>query len=126
MNLKDFFDSTYDKLILRDLFGKIVPGVLFMLCAVGGLLGTDTLRDLTGRLTPMPWVLTAGFAWLLGFALQYLGERSRLLRTYPAGKDGPTDRMSFYWTWAKFHDLARESRPRDQGGPARGGGDRRA
>jgi hypothetical protein len=106
MELKPLFDSFYDKMVLRDLFGKAVPGVLFMMCAIGGLLGADTLGKIADHLNLASWIVAAGLAWLLGFALQYLGELSHLLRTHPRCNGRYVNRDAFYSTWAAFHELA--------------------
>src|SRR5262245_9511307 len=130
---KPFFDSCYDKLVLRDLFGKIVPGIALLLGAVGGLLGLEVIEILLSKLSVALWVITLGFAWLVGFALQDLGQALGLLRTHPHGRKltvsedvlrhhqvptlaGPTRELSsatgedprdiFYGTWAYFHDVA--------------------
>jgi hypothetical protein len=133
MDLKGLFDALYEKLVLRDLFGKVVPGIAFMLCMAMGLCGSDlTGRILRGMPTPL-WLSTLGFAWLLGFSFQYFGERIGLLKSHPppevdtspsdssagaeprrtqggqeTSRSSRTPRQEFYTTWAKFHSIADE------------------
>jgi len=106
MDLKPLFDSFYDKLVLRDLFGKVVPGVGFMFSAVAGLEGIPTADRVFSKLEVFPWLVVLGAAWLAGFALQYLGELLRLLRTHPRGVDGTGTRVSFFAEWMSFHNQA--------------------
>jgi hypothetical protein len=111
MDLKHLLDSFYDKLVLRDLVGKVVPGIAFIFSLVAGLIGIDILDHLLDKMTPFLWIVVVGFAWLLGFALQALGEVTHFLRTHPEGKTSfeidpkpPWTRESFYELWAEFHD----------------------
>jgi hypothetical protein len=85
MDLKHVLDSFYDKLVLRDLVGKIVPGIAFIFSLVAGLTGLDVLDHLPDKMNIFLWVVVVGFAWLLGFALQALGEITHFLRTHPQG-----------------------------------------
>lgn len=111
MDLKHFIDSFYDKLVLRDLVGKVVPGISFIFSLVAGLNGLEIIDHLLDKMTIFLWVVVVGFAWLLGFALQALGEIAHFLRTHPKGKiifqiepKPPWTRESFYELWAEFHD----------------------
>jgi hypothetical protein len=54
-----------------------------MFCVLSGLGGLDVTERLLNKMTMILWVITIGFAWLLAFALQYLGERCGLLKQYP-------------------------------------------
>ena len=84
MDLRGLFDGLYDKLVLRDLFGKVVPGSAFLLYAFSALLGIDTVDRFLNKMTVVLWVIAIGFAWLLAFALQFLGESCGMLRTHPS------------------------------------------
>jgi hypothetical protein len=106
MEMKGIFDSLYDKLILRDIFGKVVPGTLLISAVVVSLSGPDVTYQLIDKMTFVLWMAVIGFAWLIGFALQYIGERLRLLRTHPPGRDSSETRQAFYPKWAKFQRLA--------------------
>ncbi|MGH9841861.1 MAG: hypothetical protein ACREEM_24155 [Blastocatellia bacterium] len=124
MDLKGIFDSLYDKLVLRDLFGKVVPGSAFLLYAFSGLLGLETVDRLLNKMTVTLWVIAIGFAWLIAFALQFLGESCGMLKTHPSIRQKPEglltstepedyktpdeqkSRNIFYEKWASFHELA--------------------
>lgn len=100
MDLKGLFDSFYEKLVLRDLFGKIVPGYLFMSGIIFGVFGLNVLTESMSNMTTTVSVITVGFSWILGCALQYFGEICQLLKTHPP--QFPT-RKDFYPYWARFH-----------------------
>jgi hypothetical protein len=106
MDTKPLFDSLYDKLVLRDLFGKVVPGAMFLLATLVGQYGLAAASTANEKLSVFSWSLVLGLSWLLGFALQYLGELFRLLRTHPHGADGKQTRATFFKDWADFHELA--------------------
>jgi hypothetical protein len=101
METKHIVDSIYDKFVLRDLFGKVVPGSLSMLSVAVGLYEPDDVNRLLAELHWSLIVIGAGVAWLMGFALQYTGQKLGLLKTHP----GPS-RQEFFPKWVKFHATA--------------------
>ena len=106
MDLKPLFDSFYDKLVLRDLFGKVVPGMGFIFSAIAGLEGIAAAELVFAKLEVFPRFVVLGAAWLAGFALQYLGEVLHVLRTHPHGEDGKQTRDTFFPEWIAFHNQA--------------------
>lgn len=114
MDLKPVFDSFYDRLVLKDVAGKVVPGSILILSLVIGAFGYDTAVAWIPKIGFSLWVILFGFSWLIAFALQYIGEILFPLRTHPrdtdailAGeKEAWTDRKSFPPWLAAFHDLA--------------------
>ncbi len=65
-------ERIYNKFILHDLFGKIVPGgsVLYVLSTIftGGF--SESIGVIEG-LSPGAWIFPLGVSWLAGFALQF-------------------------------------------------------
>ena len=80
-DLGNIFNSFYSKLILRDLCGKVVPGSILLLALISSFIKQGHL-DLTS-LPLAVWILGFGFAWITGFAVQALGEKTGLIRYYP-------------------------------------------
>jgi hypothetical protein len=105
MELKPFFDSFYDKLVLRDLFGKVVPGTAVIISIIAAMLTCEEIKDMAVKLPIMPWVLLLGFSWLIGFVLQYIGELFGILRTHPYGKNKNETRDSFFLKWDQFNSI---------------------
>jgi|GEM_PF-1530760 len=114
MDLKPVFDAFYDRLVLRDVAGKVVPGSILIFSLLVGAFGYEATTALLQKMGFPFWVILFGFSWLIAFALQYIGEMLHLLRTHPrdidairAGeKEAWTDRRSFFLWLADFHDLA--------------------
>ncbi len=95
------FEALYNRLILRDLFGKMVPGAI----ALATLLH-PYVTDLPIQAASLDsWLgflvvgLIAGASWLTGFAVQAFGEHSGLLRYFPKALD------KVRWRKVKFADL---------------------
>lgn len=76
-----WLDPLYRDYLLRDFFAKIVPGSalgvsLYVLAGSGSVQSVTNIGIGTA-------VLAAGVAWTLGFAVQLLAERLRILKHYP-------------------------------------------
>jgi hypothetical protein len=104
MDSKHFFDSIYDKLVLRDLVGKVVPGSILILSAGVSVYSPTEFNELLESVHWSLLVVGGGAAWLMGFALQYAGEICRLLRTHPGGRT--SSRTEFFESWSKFQVTA--------------------
>jgi hypothetical protein len=66
------FDGLYSRFILRDFFGKIVPGAIPVM-VLYYTLGTNqsfSVKDIPLEV----WVLLYGVSWITGFAIQSIGE----------------------------------------------------
>lgn len=101
----------YDRLLLRDLFGKIVPGGIALVAAIvllrrDALPNLDSLPKSASELPLAAWLGILGLCWTLAFALQGLGESARLLRNIPRTYDQP----GFYKKMARFDELATSRR----------------
>ena len=87
MDLRPVFDAFYDRLVLRDVAGKVVPGSILILSLVVGAFGFEATTAWLPKMSFPLWVLLFGVSWLIAFALQYIGEKLHLLRTYPRDTD---------------------------------------
>ena len=106
-DVKGLFDSFYDKLVLRDLGGKVVPGALMLASLMFLAFGLDAVDRFLDRMTLVLWVIFGGVSWSIGFVLQYIGEVLRILRNCPHGSTNPKmDRLKFYDIWATFQSSA--------------------
>src|SRR5271157_638546 len=77
------FDAFYQRFLLRDLFGRVIPGLAVILVlgvTAGGI--TATL-NLINMLSVGEWLVVIGFGWIAGFAIVSLGEILRLIMYYP-------------------------------------------
>jgi hypothetical protein len=73
-------EALYSRFLLRDVFGKIVPGTLLLLSLVHPYFPMwSGLKE-----WPWPvWLFLIGLSWLLGFAVQAFGEKTHIIRHYP-------------------------------------------
>ena len=81
-NTKSIFDALYDRLILRDVTAKIVPGAVVI---VSLTITTAPLKQIAYFLDILPWAfwfLFIGLTWIIGFSVQSLGEILRIKRIY--------------------------------------------
>ena len=112
MDTKPFFDSIYDKLILRDLVGKLAPGTVLIFSVVISLYSSKDLNQFLGSIHLILLIVGAGVVWLMGFVLQFVGERLPFLKTHPKGflKTHPggakSSRKDFFTSWSEFQKTA--------------------
>ncbi|MGB0721642.1 MAG: hypothetical protein ACPGU7_04520 [Gammaproteobacteria bacterium] len=78
-DLTGLFDALYSKLLLRDFFGKVVPGAV-VICALGFVVvGSAEVERFVQSAGFWPGLVILGFAWLIGFAVQAFGEVTKLI-----------------------------------------------
>lgn len=95
--------ALYGRLLLRDLFGKIVPGWIVLSGVVLRLDMSTTGSLLAFDSGAVRLAIGAGLAWVTSFALQQLGEFTGYLRYWP---DSLSDRRNRYDLRISFHRLA--------------------
>ena len=103
MDLEKLFDSFYEKLILRDFLGKIVPGFLFICGVTFSIFGVEALDRFFSEMRATASIMTIGSSWILGCALQYGGEACCLFRTHPPEFGNRQDGHHY---WATFYSTA--------------------
>jgi hypothetical protein len=110
-NLKNLFDAFYDRLVLRDFFGKIIPGLMLLstiyFCLPSQLNNVPKL-DYIQNISSLGWIAISGLAWLLTFSVQSFGEsigvKKKLIIYYP--KDKFSDDEKFFEFKIKFNEVA--------------------
>jgi hypothetical protein len=88
--LKGLFDAFYRHFVLRDLFGKIVPGFIVMTALAAILLDPVTLKSSVSNFSWPIWITAVAAGWITGFAIQSFGELFKLILYFP------TDA----WSWS--------------------------
>lgn len=106
-DLDGLFNALYSKLLLRDIFGKIVPGSVVLLAVyVSFFLPKDSLKEALDNLQSIPfwiWLFFLGFAWVTAFAVQAIGETTGLIRYHREQSN-----EEFYAKRHKFNSHATE------------------
>lgn len=76
-------EALYKNFLLRDLFAKIVPGSIVL---VSVAIQNPALAPLTGAASISSWpmiLVGAGAAWIVGFAIQEIGESLQIIKHHP-------------------------------------------
>lgn len=80
-------EALYNNFLLRDLFAKIVPGTTVLTVVVYGNTLGEKVVALMGQIGWPAVLVLAGLAWLVGFAVQDIGEVLRIIRHHPRRYD---------------------------------------
>ena len=70
---RDFSEVLYFQFVLRDLFGKIVPGFVLLLAVAFSLSPSKALAAFN-ELPAGMWIVLLSASWTIGQALQAFGE----------------------------------------------------
>lgn len=100
-------DALYSRFLLRDIFGKVVPGALAGGAFAAGMFGAQEAFRTLHELPALAWPLVYGCAWLLGFAVQQIPESLRRSNTHGAKR--------YSGTPVTFHQHLRAARYRMAG-----------
>lgn len=82
-NVRDMFDALYRQFLLRDVFGKVIPGLILLTAIAATFDGFATVGKTINSMSFESVVLAIGIGWLAGFAVQSLGELSSLIIYFP-------------------------------------------
>jgi len=105
-DLENMLTAVYLRFVLRDVFGKMVPGAVLLLAVSFSIAEGNGSAPLWHESSVVGWALFLGIAWILGFALQASGEWLGLLRNEPKN----LTRQAFYEQLIEFHRLTRDDR----------------
>jgi hypothetical protein len=99
----------YERLLMRDLLGKIVPGMCMLFFILISINGSNNAFTNIKTLSIPILILLIGVSWLIAFVLQYIGETVKLLKECPSSdkNDEKETRKTFYKKIAKFHSLCK-------------------
>jgi len=87
-------EALYNNFLLRDLSAKIVPGAVVLTAALYGSSAAKLLDSLVVQVGWPSVLILAGLAWVVGFAVQDLGETLRIIRHHPPSYDASEYRYS--------------------------------
>lgn len=77
------FDSFYTRFVLRDFFGKIVPGGILLFAIAVSATSPSSVAAYIASMSFWAWIATFGVSWLTAFAIQSFAENVRFIRYYP-------------------------------------------
>lgn len=87
-NVGTLFEAFYDQFIMRDIVAKVLPGTLFLSTIF--LLLSNSVKYFYLDLNQIPswtWVMFITFSWIVGFAIQGIAEKMKMIRYYPKWED---------------------------------------
>ena len=87
-DIASVIDKIYEKFLLRDLFAKIVPGLIFIATIFYVITGDVNKLD---KLTKLSWIILIGFAWIVAFGIQSVGEFCKLIKYYTSEYKSDSD-----------------------------------
>ncbi|MCP4612063.1 MAG: hypothetical protein GY845_25475 [Planctomycetes bacterium] len=94
--LTDLFDAFYRRFVLRDLFGKIVPGVAFIVAIALAVTSTTDIATAAVSMSGWTWFALLAAGWIVGCGIQGIGrgavikgKRHRIIDDIP--KDSQLD-----------------------------------
>lgn len=77
--IKSVFELLYSRLLLRDFFGKIIPGFIVLFVGTFVLfLPNNKISDIL-NFSFWGWLLFIGVAWITGFVIQSLGYLTHII-----------------------------------------------
>ena len=82
-DVREIVDAFYSRFLLRDLFGKVVPGFIAIGAGAASLTSFQKIFEFIGNMSLGAWVVAIGIGWLSGFAVQSFGEFTHLIIYYP-------------------------------------------
>jgi hypothetical protein len=80
--IQSLADAIYSRFLLRDVFGKVVPGAIVLLAVVFAEWPFSRILLVSDNVSAAVWPLLYGAAWVAGFAVQQAAELLRISRTH--------------------------------------------
>lgn len=79
--------ALYDNFLLRDIFAKILPGTIVLAATLYDNALGEKVVPFIGQIGWPAILILAGLAWIVGFAIQDIGEVLRIIRHHPQRYD---------------------------------------
>lgn len=102
-------DALYRKFLLRDVFAKIIPGMLVMIVWTSALGRWEQVRWVFEHGTFLLWLLLGGTAWHLAVIIQGVGEVIGLIINGPEGLKENGDRYRLRLRFGRLSSLEEQT-----------------
>jgi hypothetical protein len=106
--MEKIFDALYTRLLLRDAFGKVLPGIVWLSAIVGAGWGLGMVATLSADPSLVRGLLLLGLSWVVGFAVQSAGKMLRpsylRIETFPPAEFSGNKEFTEQMT--EFHRIA--------------------
>lgn len=84
---QNIFDSFYTRFVLRDFFGKIVPGGILLSAIAVSVMSPASVIKYIASMSFWAWIVALGVSWLTAFAIQSFAEKPLPKKLLPKGCD---------------------------------------
>jgi len=101
--IKELITSLYNDFLLRDLFAKIVPGMIVIITSLYIMNTEQIYHQISSEIKGVLVFLLVGTSWTVGYAIQQIGEIFKLIIHHPKQYNDSEVRYSFR---LKFNKLA--------------------
>ncbi len=81
-DLVALFDAFYERLLLRDVFGKVIPGLVVLVAIAASASTPSRVLAYADSMSFGVWVIVLGAAWIVAFSIQAFGEKTGLIQYY--------------------------------------------
>lgn len=101
-NASDIFEAFYSKMLLRDIAGKVIPGLAFIISTSIMLFSFSDVITFSKEMNVIGWLVIFGFSWIVAFAIQAFAETRNLILYYPSS----LSREQWYEKLIYFYEFA--------------------
>ena len=81
--IKDIADALYSSFLARDFFGKVLPGGILLAAMLKNIVINPIALSKLYKMPFFVWLLVYGVCWIIGFAVQAVGEFFFIVRAFP-------------------------------------------
>ena len=79
----NIFDALYYRFILRDFFGKIVPGFILLFSIAVSLTSLIDFKNELALMSYWFWIVSLSISWIAGLTIQAIGDYTNLIKYFP-------------------------------------------
>ena len=79
----NIFDGLYYRFVLRDFFGKIIPGFILLSSIAISLTSLTDFKNNIGLMSYWFWIVSLSISWITGLAIQAIGDYTNLIKYFP-------------------------------------------
>lgn len=107
------WDALYTRFLLKDIFGKMVPGAGLVMVTGIAITTPERVGELARQMPIASWALAAGFFWIVGLGIQGIGEWINVVHMFPHIGRGTRSEVEQNWILAR-RDFERQANDRER------------
>ena len=79
---RTLIDRLYTHFLLRDLFGKVIPGLIILSALLISMTSINFVFENALKMSFGLWIVIIGLSWIIAFSMQGLGIKIRLFKYF--------------------------------------------